>query len=245
MRATSQGRRRTPGRVRRLHSVRSGFGVLLLLCAVSALALCGYQTATGRWHATPVLSGSMRPGLQPGDVVVTQRVPVTDLRVRDVIVFHPPNEASRLTVHRIVKLRVKDGKTVITTRGDANTIDDPSVTSLRGATAYRVARVVPLAGYPAVWLAGGHRGLLVIGLGVLLLVGAAVSLLRPDAPRPDPRHDERGDAGDEGGQALPSLPHLADRSTARERSLLEVGTAPPAVHSEIGREEHRTLEHAP
>ena len=171
--------------MRENRAARGGVSSLVILLAVCAFAWCGYQTGTGRWHATPVLSGSMRPGIQPGDIVVTQRVPVTDLHVRDVIVFHPPNEGDRQTVHRIVKLKVKDGTTVITTRGDANTVNDPAVTALHGATAYRVARIVPLVGYPAVWLSGGHHGLLAIGLGILLLIAAAVVLLRPENPRDD------------------------------------------------------------
>jgi signal peptidase len=199
MRDTSESRGRPTDRLPHGQRLRGTFTGLLLVIAVCALAWCGYQTASGRWHATPVLSGSMRPGLQPGDIVVTQRVPVSDLRVRDVIVFHPPNEADQQTVHRIVRLRVKNGTTAITTRGDANTVNDPTVTSLRGSTAYRVVRVVPLVGYPAVWLSGGHHGLLAIGLGILLLIGAAVILLRPDAPRkevlPDESHDDSEDAG--------------------------------------------------
>jgi signal peptidase I len=135
----------------------------------------------------------MRPGLQAGDVVVTQRVPISDLHVRDVIVFHPPGESEQQTVHRIVKLEEKDGTTVITTRGDANAVNDPAVTALRGSTVYRVARVVPLVGYPAVWLSGGHHGLLVVGLGILLLVVAAVIVLRPG----DPRSELPLDGGDD------------------------------------------------
>src|ERR1019366_7328070 len=106
-------------------TIRTVFSVLLLVLAFCVLTLSGYQVASGQWHATPVLSGSMRPGLQPGDVVLTQRVPISDLHVRDVIVFHPPNEGNGLTVHRIVKLTVKDGTTSITTWGDANPIADP------------------------------------------------------------------------------------------------------------------------
>jgi signal peptidase len=161
---------------------------MLLVLAFCALAMAGFQTARGQWHATPVLSGSMRPGLQPGDVVLTHRVPITDLHVRDVIVFHPPNDGARQTVHRIVKLTVNNGTTTMTTRGDANTINDPTTSSLRGTTAYRVARVVPLLGYPAVWLQNGAHGRLAIMLGVLLLIGAAVTVLRPEKPaaQPDP-----------------------------------------------------------
>jgi signal peptidase len=175
--------------------VRGALSSVLLVLAVCALAWCGFQTGTGRWHATPVLSGSMRPGLQPGDIVVTQRVPISDLHVRDVIVFHPPGESEEQTVHRIVKLRVKDGTTVITTRGDANTINDPDSTALQGDTAYRVVRVVPLVGYPAVWLSGGHHGVLAIGLGLVLLVVAATILLRPANRRRRPQGAEPPDAG--------------------------------------------------
>ena len=167
--------------------IRRVLSTLLLLVAFGALAFAGYQVKTGQWHATPVLSGSMRPGLQPGDVVVTQRVPISDLRVRDVVVFYPPNETERQTVHRIVKLTVKDGTTSITTWGDANPVADPEISSLRGTTAYRMARVVPLAGYPAIWLQNGGRGLLAIGLGAILLVAAVVTVLRPDKPAKPPR----------------------------------------------------------
>ena len=166
----------------RRNTFRKGFSTLLLLLAFAALAVAGYQVKTGQWHATPVLSGSMRPGMQPGDVVVTERVPVSDLHVRDVVVFYPPNETARQTVHRIVKLTVKGGTTSITTWGDANPIADPAVSSLKGTTAYRMVRVVPLLGYPAVWLQNGSRGMLVIGLGVILLIAAVVIILRPDKP---------------------------------------------------------------
>jgi signal peptidase I len=175
---------------------RKAFSGLLLMLALFALAMAGYQSASGHWHATPVLSGSMRPGLQPGDVVVTHRVPITDLHVRDVIVFHPPNEAGRQTVHRIVKLTVKNGTTSITTRGDANTINDPTKSSLSGTTAYRVARVVPLLGYPAVWLQNGSHGMLAILLGVIFLIAGAVTVLRPE------RATKQSDLADTSGDPL-------------------------------------------
>src|SRR5664279_3761103 len=108
---TQTGSTRTPRR----SPLRRTFTGVLLAIAFGALALGGYDVASGQWHATPVLSGSMRPGLQPGDVVITRRVPVSSLQVRDVIVFHPPNEGGRQTVHRIVKLTKQGGKTAITT----------------------------------------------------------------------------------------------------------------------------------
>ena len=177
--------------------IGKSFSTLLLVLAFCALAVAGYQVKTGQWHATPVLSGSMRPGMQPGDVVITQRVPISDLHVRDVVVFYPPNETAHQTVHRIVKLTVKGATTSITTWGDANAVADPLVSSLKGTTAYRMVRVVPLLGYPAVWMQNGGRGLLVIGLGVILLITAAVTLLRPDKPTKPADPDDPAETSDE------------------------------------------------
>lgn len=174
-----QPRQRTRG--------RRAAGSLLLLLGLAALALGAFATGTGRWHATPVLSGSMRPGLQPGDVVLTKRVPVSSLQVRDVLVFHPPGEGDRLLVHRIVRLTRKGDVVTITTHGDANTADDPAKASLHlGGTAYRVQRAVPLVGYPAVWLSQGSHGPLTIVLGVVFLVGAVLTVVRkgPDEVPP-------------------------------------------------------------
>lgn len=165
-------------------TIRRILSGLWLVLAFGALGLAGYQVASGQWNATPVLSGSMRPGLQPGDVVVTQRVPVSDLQVRDVIVFHPPDAPDRLTVHRIVELERKGGTTSVTTWGDANSVVDPGVSSLGGATAYKAVRIVPLLGYPAMWLQNGNHGMLVMTLGVLLLLVAGWVVLRPDKPTP-------------------------------------------------------------
>jgi signal peptidase len=195
-------------------TIRKVFSVLLLVLAFCALALSGYQVASGQWHATPVLSGSMRPGLQPGDVVLTQRVPISDLHVRDVVVFHPPNEGDRLTVHRIVKLTVKGGTTSITTWGDANPIADPVVSSLSGTTAYRVVRVVPLLGYPAVWLQNGSRGMLAIGLGVILLIVAVVTLIRPDKPT------KPSGAADPAGSTREPLEVVPDKSSQAQSAAL-------------------------
>ena len=189
-------------RIPRRSTLRRVLSSLWLVLAFGALLLAGYEVSSGQWHATPVLSGSMRPAIQPGDVVITQRVPISDLKVRDVLVFHPPAQGDRLTVHRIVKLTVKAGTTSITTWGDANPAPDFGVSSLGGTTAYRVARVVPLVGYPAVWMQNGQRGLMIIGLGVALLITAAVTILRPDKPSTPDGSDDPVDPGADTGEPL-------------------------------------------
>lgn len=45
-----------------------------------------------------------------------------------------------------MKLTVNNGTTSITTWGDANTVRDPAASSLKGTTAYRMVRMVPVVG---------------------------------------------------------------------------------------------------
>jgi signal peptidase I len=115
-------------------------------------------------HFQTVLSNSMQPTASAGDVAITQDVSIESLRVGDVIAFIPPDQ-TRPVLHRITSLR--DG--VITTRGDANLVDDPWRASLAGSTAYRLVAVSPLLGWltelqrPALLLAG-----LLVGLAIVL-----------------------------------------------------------------------------
>jgi signal peptidase I len=159
----------TPGRARR----RLGNALLAAVLGISALAFAA--VLDGRYQVRPVLSGSMVPRLPVGGVVVTERVPISSLRVGDVVVFHRPDRPAELVVHRIVTLTPGGAGPVVTTKGDANGMPDPWQVTLRGTTAYRASFAVPAVGYVAVWVHGpeGRRTFLVVGL--LLLAGAAAA----------------------------------------------------------------------
>jgi signal peptidase len=152
-----------PSRTRRL---------LSNLALVVVLAMAGLGAAaviSGQYQIRPVLSGSMRPGLAVGGVVVTERVPIAALKVRDVVVFHRPDKPEELMVHRIIGLTQGASGPVVQTQGDANTAPDPWTVTLRGTTAYRAVFSVPLIGYVAVWVHGstGSRVLMAIGLTLI------------------------------------------------------------------------------
>ncbi len=87
----------------------------------------------------------MRPGRAVGGVVISQRVRVDSLAVRDVIVFRDPYKPSEQVVHRIVRIAVgKSGRILINAQGDANTVRDPRTFSIHRDYAYRVRWSVPL-----------------------------------------------------------------------------------------------------
>ncbi len=91
----------------------------LLLAAGVAVLAAGIGFRVADFHVQTVLSGSMRPTVSPGDLAITQGVPIGSLRVGDVIAFTPPNQ-TQTVLHRIATL---DGD-VITTKGDANNVAD-------------------------------------------------------------------------------------------------------------------------
>lgn len=167
--------RRTPASRRVLGRI---LRLVLLLALLGGIALVGFGIGSGQWQLRPVLSGSMRPGLPVGGVVAVQRVPVSSLAPRDVIVFHPPGEPTVTYVHRIVWLRRVHGAVMLRTRGDDNAADDPWTIQLQGRYVYEARFALPLLGYVSVWSrspsgrrdlllgAGGLAGLLAIGLAM-------------------------------------------------------------------------------
>lgn len=174
----------TPGRRARHRRGPHGRASTALV-AVLALFLAAVAAAvlSGNYQIRPVLSGSMRPGFSVGGVVITKRVPLSEIKVRDVIVFTRPNQPSELVVHRVTSLTRAGSSLTATTQGDANDAPDPWKLNLNGTYAYRVAFSLPLIGYPAVWLHNGGRQLLFIVAGLAIIV-AGLSLIRKDRTSP-------------------------------------------------------------
>src|SRR3954470_14592829 len=99
-----------------------------LLIAVAALALgllavgphvFGYRTMT-------MLTGSMAPAIDPGDVVVTTPLDVSDVSEGMIISYHIPVDDHRVVTHRVIDVtHASDGTVTVHTQGDANADPDP------------------------------------------------------------------------------------------------------------------------
>ena len=170
--------------------LRTFVAYVLLLAVLGAAGVCAFALVQGTWMVTPVLSGSMRPGLAVGGVVISQRVRVDSLAVRDVIVFSDPNKPSEQIVHRIVRItKSSSGQLLFNTQGDANTVRDPWTLSIKGDYIYRVRWTVPLLGYVANAYQN-HRGFFLLGVGIVLILIALTTVFetRPGRRR---RHARR------------------------------------------------------
>lgn len=83
--------------------------------------------------ASVVLTGSMEPTLRVNDLVVVKRA--DEYNVGDIVVFQQGNQ---LIIHRIIEKNDEEAK--ITTKGDANNIDDGQipVSAVKGKYSFRV-----------------------------------------------------------------------------------------------------------
>lgn len=131
------------------HLLRVAGGAALAAVAVAgaaALLLVGVGPHTGAYRTLTVLSGSMRPVVDPGDVVVVRPVPTGELRVGDVIVFSAPTPDRATVTHRIIEIVEPGPAPVVRTKGDGNSAADPWQARLAPGTGWRVAFVVPVIG---------------------------------------------------------------------------------------------------
>lgn len=167
---------------------RRAFHVVVnVLCVtVSVLALAFILPAALGLQRYAIAGGSMTGSIPRGSVVLEEVVPVSDLRVGDVITYMPPADSGvdNLVTHRVVA--IEDGE--LRTKGDANPDRDPWTFRLTAATQPRVVAHVPLVGY--VFLALQQRDVRVLAIGVpaglvaLLSLGQLLGALRrrPEEP---------------------------------------------------------------
>jgi signal peptidase I len=143
-----------------------------LLAFLVGLLLWSVVPAVFGWTSHVVLSGSMEPRIDAGDVVLSSGADLGGVIPGQVVAFDDPNVPGRTLVHRVTAV----GPDGLTTRGDANpTADSHPVDSahLQGLARLRVR----LAGLPVLWF--HDRAWLPLGLFIALLA-AALSLVRRD-----------------------------------------------------------------
>lgn len=110
-----------------------------------------------------VLSGSMEPKIKTGSVVLVQPMNVEELNVGDIINFK--SDLNNLTTtHRIIEIS-EYPEILITTKGDANDIEDPI--KLRSDQVIgKIIMIIPYLGYVA--------GFLQTRFGLLVSIGAPI-----------------------------------------------------------------------
>ena len=151
-----------------------GFGAGMLVAAAAPMAF-GMRSFT-------VLSGSMEPALDTGDMVVDAQIAPAAARAGDIVTFKDPQGQKRMITHRLRSVSIQGATARMTTMGDAN--DAPETWSVpAGGKIGRVAYRLPKLGY-ALSITHGRDGKLLFVVLPALLFGV-LELIRIWKPRPD------------------------------------------------------------
>jgi signal peptidase I len=141
--------RRWAGRTRRIAARVLPWAVrgIVVVAVVSFAGLAvgphvlGYRTMT-------MLTASMSPVIDPGDVTIVTPLAVSDVTEGMVITYHIPIGERQLVTHRVVSVEHgTDGSVTVQTKGDNNDAVDPWSATLEGDTAYQVQAVIPEIGH--------------------------------------------------------------------------------------------------
>lgn len=153
---------------------------LILLSILSVATIMIVIPRIAGATAYTVLTASMEPEMPPGSLAVIRPQDPATLRTGDVITFQAESGKASVITHRIVGVgSTLGGELRFTTRGDANSANDPQVLpeQVRGSLWYQV----PLLGHLNSALNGSQRQWLTIA-AIAGLLGystfMAVSALR-------------------------------------------------------------------
>jgi signal peptidase I len=168
---TEQRRRR---RARSVAWLLLQFAALTYLTAAASLLFWSHAPELIGWHPRVVLTGSMMPVIEPGDVaVIGPAAPGPwSLPKGRIVLVRDPLMRSGFYLHRVLSY---DDAGRIITKGDANlTPDTAPVTA--GQVLGQLRLLVPVVGRPVVWLQDrNYLALALAGLGTwgaLSVIGA-------------------------------------------------------------------------
>ena len=142
--------------------------VILVMAGVITLAVLIPRIG----GATPytILTGSMKPGMPPGTLVVIKPVPTRDISVGTVVTYQLVSGEPTVVTHRVVSMGFDGrGKQVFRTQGDANDAMDVKPVrpvQIKGELWYKV----PYLGYANTYITGKERHVtMIIAVSGLLL----------------------------------------------------------------------------
>jgi signal peptidase len=139
--------------------------IVVGFCLVLSLPLLGLAFG---YRTYVVTSGSMDPYASAGDAILLDQVKETQVRVGDVIAFHPMRTRG-VTTHRVIDMRTIEGRLYFRTQGDANEFPDPNLVPATNVVG-RVGPKVPWVGRGFVFATTRLGQLLLIALPAFLLI---------------------------------------------------------------------------
>ena len=117
-----------------------------------------------------VLTDSMLPVIESGDLIICQKIDAKDIKVGDIISFiDPAGNGTSVVTHRVIEIIEEEGEIFFRTRGDNNNTDDKKPVPTENLVGIYQTRV-PSAGHVAMFMQSTTGLVLCVVLPIVLLV---------------------------------------------------------------------------
>jgi signal peptidase I len=152
---------------------------------VLAFAFLVIGPRTGAYRVSVVLSDSMKPKWEAGDVIISTPERPDQVRVGQVISFNPPIEGRPSVTHRVIEITEPGSTPVIRTQGDANAAPDEwGTVRLTNGPVYQAKKAVPNLGWALTFL--GSRTVAILTTLIVPMIFLLLLLKRIWTPSPSP-----------------------------------------------------------
>ena len=170
-------------KAKRPYRVLAAFGILLCLILLPIIAanliliIKGYvnkNEVPSLFSISPmyVMTGSMEPEINEGDLIFVQKVASADIVVEDVIAFFDPESMeSAMIVHRVKEISTDEaGNLIFRTMGDANNVYDNFIISSENVVGRYVFRLRGM-GRVAMFMQSTYGLIISVSIPLIMLMG--------------------------------------------------------------------------
>ena len=118
-----------------------------------------------------VLTDSMYPEIESGDLIICRTAEVDEIEVNDIIsFFDPAGNGTSIVTHRVIEIVEEDGEILFRTRGDNNNTEDKELVPAENLVGVYKMRIAG-AGHIAMFMQSTTGLIICVVLPIILLVG--------------------------------------------------------------------------
>jgi len=124
--------------------------VLFMLVIVILQRVSDNSIGLGKYRIFTVATGSMVPEYMVGDILISEQIEPSNIKVGDDVVYKGKEGTfkDRVVTHRVISIQNDNGTYKIVTKGIANMVEDPEITSdqVYGKIIYKVKSLSYISG---------------------------------------------------------------------------------------------------
>ena len=118
-----------------------------------------------------VLTDSMYPEIESGDLIICRTAEADEIEVKDIIsFFDPAGNGASIVTHRVIEIVEEDGEILFRTRGDNNNTEDKELVPAENLVGVYKMRIAG-AGHIAMFMQSTAGLIICVVLPIILLVG--------------------------------------------------------------------------